>query len=157
MSEAWVSFSDLSTDIAVLLRKAQSVSVNAYNAYSKFRVGAAALTKSGAIYEGAFLENASLGLSICAEPAAIMNANTNGDFNISAIAIVGGNPQTATDDDNPVTPCGRCRQIIYEASTVSNVDIAVYCANLKLTKVLQTTISQLLPFPFNFTEQNNPN
>jgi cytidine deaminase len=104
------------------------------------------MTKSGNVYKGTFLENSSYGLTICAEPAAIMAANTNGDFEISSIAIVGGDP--AKDKSDPVTPCGRCRQVIYEASTVSGLDIDIYCSDLNLSKVLITKISELLPLPF---------
>lgn len=138
--------SDLPDDILALINEAQKVSLNAYNKYSKFLVGAAVRTKSGKIYTGTFLENSSFGLTICAEPAAIMNANSNGDFNIDTIAIVGGDP--SIEGNEPITPCGRCRQIIFEASTVNNQDIDIYCSDLKLTKVLITTIYELLPLPF---------
>ena len=136
----------LPVDIAELLTAARKVSENAYNIYSKFYVGAAVRTVSGKIYTGANMENASYGLSLCAEVAAILSANSSGDFNIEAIAIVGGLRQG--DDQQPATPCGRCRQIIHEASQVSHKDIAVYCSNLNLSKTLITTIEALLPHAF---------
>jgi len=144
----------LPKDIENLLREAQEVAKHAYNKYSNFLVGAAVITKSGNVYKGTFLENSSFGLTICAEPAAIMAANSNGDFEILSIAIVGGDPM-AKEYGEPVTPCGRCRQIIYEASTVSGVDIDIYCSNLNLSKVLVTTISELLPLPFLKTDFSN--
>jgi cytidine deaminase len=133
-------------DILDLLIAARKVSENAYNKYSHFYVGAAVRTKSGKIYTGTNMENASYGLSICAEPSAIMNANANGDFDIEAIAIVGGFKEVA--DQEPAMPCGRCRQVIHEAAQVSKVDIAVYCSNLTLSNTLITTIDELLPFAF---------
>ena len=146
MSELITNKDNLSDDIKDLLIAAQKVSENAYNKYSGFFVGAAVRTVSGKIYTGANMENASYGLSICAEPAAIMNANSNGDFNIEAIAIVGGFHEG--DNQLPATPCGRCRQIIHEASQVSKIDIAVYCSNLNLSRTLVTSIEELLPFAF---------
>ena len=146
MSELITNKDNLSEEIKALLIEAKKVSENAYNKYSGFLVGAAVRTTSGKIYTGANMENASYGLSICAEPAAIMNANSNGDFNIEAIAIVGGFREG--DDQQPATPCGRCRQIIHEASQVSKIDIEVYCSNLNLSKTLATTIEELLPFAF---------
>lgn len=147
------NITDLPKDIENLLREAQAVAKNAYNKYSNFLVGAAVMTKSGNVYKGTFLENSSFGLTICAEPAAIMAANSNGDFEISSIAIVGGDP--VKDKGEVVTPCGRCRQIIYEASNVSGIDIDIYCSNLNLSQVLITKISELLPLPFFKTEFSN--
>ena len=146
MAEIIDKLEKLPSDVIELLQKAQAVAPNAYNKYSKFYVGAAVRTKSNKIYTGTFLENVSTGLTICAEPAAIMNANTQADFNIITIAVVGG---AAIDEDgSPVTPCGRCRQIIFEAARVSDVDIIVYSSNMNLSQVLITKISELLPFPF---------
>jgi cytidine deaminase len=146
MSDKIVNRDDLPKDIIELLIEAKKVSVNAYNKYSKFFVGAAVRTTSGKIYTGTFLENSSYGLSICAEPAAIMNANSNGDYNIEVIAIVGGFNEDPRQE--PVTPCGRCRQVIYEASQVVGKDITVYCSNLNLSKIMVTTIEELLPYAF---------
>src|SRR5438128_11700844 len=95
----------LSEDDRVLVRAAESVMKRAYNPYSGFHLGAAALTDKGSIYLGTFMENASYGMTICAEPAALMAANTAGDFNIVAMAIVGGHP--LHPDNSVVTPCGR--------------------------------------------------
>jgi cytidine deaminase len=146
MSKLVINKDNLSEDIVKLLIEAKKVSENAYNKYSKYFVGAAVRTESGKIYTGTNMENASYGLTICAEPAAIMSANSNGDLNIEAIAIVGGFREG--NDEQPATPCGRCRQIIYEASKVSKKNITVYCSNLNLSKTIITTIDELLPFAF---------
>ena len=146
MAKILHNLSDLNSFEVELLTLAKNVSFNAYNKYSNFFVGAAVRTKSGITYTGTFLDNVSTGLTICAEPAAIMNANTNNDFNITSIAVVGG--PTAGESSNYVTPCGRCRQIILEAAQVSNTNITIYCSNLTLSKILISDIHEMLPFPF---------
>lgn len=146
MSNQVVELNELSSLQKELLESALKVAPNAYNKYSNFYVGAAVRTISGNIYSGTFLDNSSTGLTICAEPAAIMQANTHGDFKILEIAVVGGHKLGEYGDI--VTPCGRCRQIIYEASCVVGENIKVYCSNLILSKVLITDISYLLPLPF---------
>lgn len=135
-----------------LVTAAQGVMKNAYNPYSGFHVGAAVLTESGKIYSGTFMENASYGMTICAEPAALMAANTAGDFSVLAIAIAGGHP--CQQNDNVITPCGRCRQIIYEAAQLYDRDIYVLCCNWNLSKVMKTSILELLPVPFNTKDAN---
>jgi cytidine deaminase len=144
-----MSLEDMSADARELLIAARDVANNAYNRYSGFYVGAAVRTKSGAIYTGANLENASYGLTLCAEPTAIANANSNGDFNIVSIAISGGFKNNEKDCP-PVTPCGRCRQLIFEASRISETNITVYCSNLELSNILETSIEELLPYAFFF-------
>jgi cytidine deaminase len=135
-----------------LLGAAQSVMSRAYNLYSGFYVGAAVSTASGGTFSGANVENASFGLTICAEPAAILRAYADGDVDIRAIAVVGGpSPGSAGEI---VTPCGRCRQMIYEAAQVSGTDIAVLCSNADLSRVMKVRISDLLPFPFGPTQLN---
>lgn len=146
MAKIITEIKSLSVSVRKLLTEAQAVAPNAYNKYSNFYVGSAVRTKSGQFYCGTFLDNVSTGLTICAEVAAIMSANTDANFNILSIAIVGG--ASIAGGGNPVTPCGRCRQIILEASHVSNHDIEIYCSNMNLSKILITSISELLPFPF---------
>ncbi len=78
----------LSEDDRRLVEAALSVSAHAYAPYSRFPVGAAVRTRTGRVHHGANLENASYGLAVCAEVAAIAAANSAGDFNIEAIAII---------------------------------------------------------------------
>jgi cytidine deaminase len=127
---------------------ASNVARNAYAPYSGFAVGAAVRTKSGQVFAGANLENASYGVGICAEIAAITAANSAGDFEVEAIAVVGYKflPQPLVS--SIVTPCGRCRQIILEASHVAGTDIRVLCCNSDLTEIRAYAISELLPEGF---------
>ena len=78
----------------------------AYAPYSRFRVGAAVLAASGAVVSGCNVENASYGLSICAERAAIQRAVAEGHRRLRAVAVVGGR--------SGVLPCGACRQVMHE-------------------------------------------
>jgi cytidine deaminase len=143
-----IPVSGLDAKDQALCKKAAEAAGAAYEPYSKFSVGAAVRTRSGAIYAGSNLENASYGVGICAEVSALTAANSAGDFDVEAIAIVG------YPNDNPaagsaiVTPCGRCRQIIFEASQVSGQDVKVIACNGDLTKCRIYSISELLPDGF---------
>jgi cytidine deaminase len=121
---------------AELIEKAKRVRLGAYAPYSKFKVGAALLTKSGKVYTGANVENASFGLTVCAERAAVIKAVNDGQKDFIKIAVV-------TDRNPPATPCGACRQFLAEFAK----DLKVICANPKgKTKVY--TLKELLPDAF---------
>jgi len=99
----------LSADTAeMLLRRAREARANAYAPYSRFPVGAALLAESGEVFTGCNVENASYGLSNCAERVAIGKAVSEGVRSFRAVAVVG--PQ----DDLYCAPCGACRQVLYE-------------------------------------------
>lgn len=93
-------------DWAALRAAARSAQAHAYVPYSKFRVGAAALIDDGRIVSGCNVENASYGLTLCAECAVLGALHMGGGGRIVAICCVG--------NDGPVTPCGRCRQLLWE-------------------------------------------
>jgi cytidine deaminase len=131
-----------------LVERAQAATARAYAPYSLFAVGAAVLSNSGAIYTAANLENASSGLTICAEAAALSSANSAGDFNIAAIAVVGFNLKNLTATSRIVAPCGACRQLIAEAAQLANSDIRVICCNGQLSRIIVSTIAELLPNAF---------
>jgi cytidine deaminase len=118
-----------------LLDIAKEVAKNSYSPYSKFKVGCAVLCDNGEIYLGTNIENASYGLTICAERVAIFNAISNGAKKITALAVY--------TDRKDVTPCGACRQVIFEFS--KNADI-IY--NSKNNKMKVTNIKSLLPDSF---------
>jgi cytidine deaminase len=138
----------LPTSAGPLLSEAREVGYRSYNKYSGFVVGAVVETFDGTRFAGAFMENVSYGLTICAEPAAILAANTAGHRDIATIAIVGGDPSDDQPTSPPCMPCGRCRQFIWEVAALNRRDIEIYCSNLALEGVLLTTARELLPFAF---------
>lgn len=91
-----------------LIKYAIKVRENAYAPYSKFKVGACLLAKSGKIYCGCNVENSSFGATNCAERTALFSAVANGEREFEKIAIIGSNP------DNYAYPCGICRQVLSE-------------------------------------------
>ena len=103
-----------------LIEAAVNVRGHAHAPYSNFKVGAAVHTKNGKIYTGCNIENATYGLTICAERVAIFKAISEGEKKIAAIAVV-------ADTEELTPPCGACRQIIWEFCG----DIPVIFANLK--------------------------
>lgn len=92
-----------------LLRRAIEARANAYAPYSKFPVGAALLGADGTVYPGVNVENASYGLTTCAERNAVARAMSDGAREFRAIAVVG------PEDAVPCAPCGSCRQVLHEA------------------------------------------
>lgn len=121
---------------AELLTAAKQVRENAYAPYSRFKVGAALLTDDGRIYTGCNVENASYGLSICAERAAVFHAVSQGATSFQALAVV-------AELDEPVSPCGACRQILNEFSP----DMLIIMSNLA-GKVKRMKVRDLLPCAF---------
>ena len=119
-----------------LERAARAAAANAYCPYSRFAVGAAVLTADGAIAAGCNVENASFGLTICAERNAIFRAVADGAGAIVAIAVY-------TPTAVPATPCGACRQVIAEFGR----DAVVRCVCDGSAHV-QYTLAELLPAAF---------
>lgn len=119
-----------------LLKKAREARKNAYAPYSKYKVGAAVLCKDGTIYGGCNMENASYGLTMCAERNALAQAVAAGHKKFTAIAIV-------VDDREPASPCGACRQVIREFGP--DIDVFLYTVR---GKKMETTIEELLPQAF---------
>lgn len=140
------TFDDLSPLQQGLLLRAEQVREQAYCIASHFYVGAAVMTAKGNMYAGANVENASYGLTICAEPSALVAANAAGDRQVTHIAVIARAKESGTV--SPTTPCGRCRQFIYEFAQISGVDIEMICANTNKDKVLVTTIGEMLPRGF---------
>ena len=126
----------LAEDLLGAARAAQSF---AYAPYSNFAVGAALLLSDGAIYRGANIENASFGLTVCAERVALFNAVSEGRIDIAAIALV-------TSSQHLLKPCGSCRQVIAEFSKADNPIIIIStCAS---GQIATETICDLLPDSF---------
>jgi cytidine deaminase len=143
-----VSLSELDHLDRELVERAQEACARAYAPYSLFAVGAAVRSKSGKIHTAANLENASYGLTICAEAGALGVANAAGDFAAEAIAVVGFGIKSAESAAQVVTPCGSCRQIIAEAAQVTGSDIRVLCCNGELSSIAISSIAELLPDAF---------
>lgn len=112
---------------------------NSYSPYSTFRVGAALLTSSGAIVRGTNVENASIGLSICAERSAVCAAVAAGETGFTAIAV-------CADGAEPTLPCGACRQFLREFGPDLTVLVA---GDLGLQgPVLEYSLDELIPHAF---------
>jgi len=124
------------SDYEALITAATQSRENAHAAYSNFRVGAALRATSGRIFGGCNVENATYGLTVCAERVAIFKAISEGERGFDAIAVV-------TDTDSLTPPCGACRQLIWEFCG----DIPVILANLK-ARVEIISMNELFPKPF---------
>ncbi|WP_260583566.1 cytidine deaminase [Sphingopyxis sp. PET50] len=133
-----------------LIEAARDAANRAYAPYSGFHVGAALLLRNGDVVTGANVENASYGLTLCAETAAVAKiANEGWIGELVAVAIVGGRPEgEALVGGEPVHPCGRCRQILNEAAEQSNTDIDVHCASGDGRAMASYKLSELLPAAF---------
>ncbi|MBC7082163.1 MAG: cytidine deaminase [Bacillota bacterium] len=119
-----------------LIELAKGARERAYAPYSHFPVGAALLGRSGRVYTGCNVENASYPAGICAERCAVAKAVSEGEREFSAIAVVG-------DTEGPCAPCGICRQVLAEFGP----DIQVIMANLK-GNVRVVAAADLLPGAF---------
>jgi cytidine deaminase len=119
-----------------LIKKATDAIDKAYSPYSKYSVGAAVRTKDGKIYDGCNIENASYGLTVCAERVALFKAISEGQKNIEEISIV-------IDDDILPSPCGACRQVISELAPDAKISLATKDGLYK-----EYTIDELLPNAF---------
>ena len=97
----------IATKKVQVIKAAQEAAENAYVPYSRFRVGAALLTKDGQIFQGCNIENASFGLTNCAERTAIFKAVSEGYRDFECLAVYG-------DTKDPISPCGACRQVMVE-------------------------------------------
>lgn len=131
----------------MLIAQARAAMANAHAPYSQFAVGAALQLTDGTIITGSNFENASYGLSLCAETVAISSANAQGRLkDIAAIAVTGG-PMAGGSRD-VITPCGRCRQIIKEAQDVAARQIAILCAAPDGNAFKRFDLDYLLPDSF---------
>ncbi|HSP16287.1 MAG TPA: cytidine deaminase [Thermoanaerobaculia bacterium] len=121
-----------------LIAEARKARENAVAPFSRYKVGAALLTKSGKVYRGCNVENCTYALTVCAERVALLTALAAGEREFTAIAVV-------TQSEEPGTPCGPCRQLMWEYCG----DIDVTIANLG-GKRIDYKLSTLFPYPFSF-------
>ncbi len=129
----------MAIDWDALIAAAQQVRKNAYAPYSQFQVGAALLGKSGRIYVGCNVENASYGLTICAERNAVFSAIAAGEREFVALVVAGKDAQ--------VFPCGACRQVLSEFC--DDLPIRIVGENGEQT---ETSLRELLPHAFRFSK-----
>ena len=119
-----------------LIRLAKEARERAYAPYSRFKVGAALLTEDGKVFTGGNVENASYGLSICAERVAAVKAVSDGHTKFSRLVVV-------ADTEEPCPPCGVCRQMLFEFAP----DMPILMVTLR-GKEKELTLRELLPEPF---------
>lgn len=121
-----------------LIEAAVQAREKAYVPYSRFPVGAALLTKDGTIIKGCNIENASFGLTNCAERTALFKAISEGyEREFQGMAVVG-------DTEGPISPCGACRQVMLE---LCPPEMKVWLTNLH-GQVTEITVAELLPGAF---------
>jgi cytidine deaminase len=130
---------ELDAGLRELVRRAHDARAQAYAPYSRFSVGAALRTSSGAVFLGCNVENASYGATACAERGAIAAMVVAGERKVEELAVY-------TDSDPPGMPCGICRQVLLEFGHDRTVIVAASPRAVTLA-----TLGELLPRPFVLT------
>jgi len=118
-----------------LIAAAKKYRENAYAPYSKFKVGAAVLTKKGNVYGGCNIENSSFPITNCAERTAIFKAVSEGEQEFAAIALIADTP-------GPCSPCGACRQVMVEFK-IPRIIMANMQGDVKVV-----TLEEIMPYAF---------
>ncbi|MFM5924632.1 MAG: cytidine deaminase [Novosphingobium sp.] len=129
-----------------LIEAARDAAARAYAPYSNFHVGAALGFADGSVVTGANVENASYGLTLCAETVAVgkvLSEDWRG--RLDAVAVIGGKAGAVGTGD-PVTPCGRCRQVLHEVAALGGSDPTIWCVGDGA--VHEVLLSDLLPRAF---------
>ena len=129
-----------------MLREAVLVKVNSYSPYSKFRVGACVATKSGELICGVNVESASYPCGICAERSALFACYSMGYRHKDIEEII-----VCTNNEIPSSPCGACRQVIYE---LMDKDALVTLINPRLENTISLKVRDLLPYGFDGEKLN---
>lgn len=123
-----------------LIAAARAAAGHSYSPYSNFSVGAALRFSDGTVVTGTNIENASYGLALCAETVAVAKAMDNGVRDgLEAVAVTG-------PADDPITPCGRCRQVLNELAQLGGTDPDILCVGANEVKSVK--LSVLLPEAF---------
>ena len=136
----------MTIDRDTLIAAARAAATTAYAPYSNFHVGAALGFADGSVITGANVENASYGLTLCAETVAVGKAlSEEWHGALEAVAVIGGKAGEV-GAGAPVTPCGRCRQMLNEIAALGASDPLVWCVGE--AEVLELRLSDLLPHAF---------
>lgn len=123
-----------------LIAAARQAAENSYSPYSQFAVGAALRFADGTVVTGTNIENASYGLALCAETVAVAKAMADGvRGGLEAVAVTGPGVE-------PITPCGRCRQVLNELAQLGGTNPVVLCTGED--EVRRIRLSELLPHAF---------
>lgn len=123
-----------------LIAAARKAADNSYSPYSNFAVGSALRFSDGSVVTGTNIENASYGLALCAETVAVSKAMADGvRGGLEAVAVTG-------PGDAPITPCGRCRQVLNELAQLGSTDPLILCVGPN--EVRRVKLSELLPDAF---------
>lgn len=123
-----------------LIAAARAAALNSYSPYSRFAVGAALRFADGSVVTGTNIENASYGLALCAETIAVGKAMADGvRGGLLTVAVTGPAAE-------PITPCGRCRQVLNELAQLGGTDPEVLCVGAD--EVRRVRLSELLPHAF---------
>lgn len=123
-----------------LIAAARDAAAKSYSPYSGFPVGAALRFADGSVVTGTNIENASYGLALCAETVAVSKAMADGvRGGLVAVAVTG-------PGDEPITPCGRCRQVLNELAQLGGIDPDILCVGPH--EVRRLRLSELLPHAF---------
>ena len=123
-----------------LIAAARQAAENSYSPYSNFAVGSALRFADGSVVTGTNIENASYGLALCAETVAVSKAMADGvRGGLEAVAVTG-------PGDAPITPCGRCRQVLNELAQLGGTDPLILCVGPN--EVRRVRLSELLPDAF---------
>ena len=123
-----------------LIAAARQAAENSYSPYSSFAVGSALRFADGSVVTGTNIENASYGLALCAETVAVSKAMADGvRGGLEAVAVTG-------PGDAPITPCGRCRQVLNELAQLGGTDPLVLCVGPN--EIRRVKLSELLPDAF---------
>ncbi len=130
-------------DNQALVQEALKAREKAYTPYSNFKVGAALLTKDGKVYHGCNIENAAYSVCNCAERTALFAAYAEGDHEFERLAVVADTP-------GPCSPCGACRQVIFE---LCPPQMEVIMSNIK-GEIKVVRVAELLPGAFNQEDLN---
>lgn len=133
-----------------LIEEAINATKNSYAPYSKFFVGSSCRLSDTEIFTASNLENISYGLTICSEAALLSSINSAGKTKfIKQIALASFNENKINEFSKEiVTPCGRCRQLMLEATKTTGGDIEIMCLSADKTKVMKTSAFELMPFAF---------
>ena len=133
-----------------LIESARQAARNAHAPYSRFGVGATLLMRDGSVVTGCNFENASYGLSLCAETVALATANSEGRLrDVVEVAVIGGTiGEAGLTGTSPVSPCGRCRQVLNEAAQLGDRDLVIHCGAAEGGAIESYRLSELLPHAF---------